>query len=396
MSSNRPGLRARLAMSLSEDQVVAWKRAAMAPLRAAAGARPARSGVSLEVKPGFLLVCALAALPLAGGRAGVAALALLGAVLLSEVPALLLASRGGLATLTLEASGPRVRGESPRHPASVLLTAALGSVLSLLVAALLHRLAARAGLESRAYNLAKVVATILVAWPACQLLPIAPFRAGSLMAQYLPPPIRFVWCTLSIAVVVPGGALLVALTKLPSLMVVVAASAAFALVTWREMANQLRDENNGAARLAHEAEQGVQRGAPVDAIRLARTGLGLARSAQLRGRLCLVLAWGAIGDGDIFLAHAALQQLSPEAMSVHLLAAYLRACGRLSEADELLLKARKLGQRTRETTKLLIELKAARGEQQAAEALAEEDAALLSSEDQRALRDAGCRVASAS
>lgn len=395
-SKPRPGLRARLAMSLNEDSVAVWKRAALDQLRQTLGAKPRRVGATFQITPGFLLVCGLAALPLAGGRAGVAALALLLAMLVQEAPALLLASGGGVATLKLDASGARASGSRPLAAGLAVLAAALGALLNLMLASLLVELAARAGLESRLYSLSKVTATILVAWGVCQLLPVAPFRNGLLLAQYLPTRIRFVWCTFSLALVVSGGALLVAGLKMPSLMVVVAASAAFALVTWRDTANQLRDESNGVARLALEAELCVQRGAVDDAVRLARAGLGMARSAPLHARLYGVLAWGAIGGGDPFLAHAALQELSAEAMSVHLLAAYLRVCGRLTEAEALLQQARSLGHRSRETTQLLIEVKYALGDAPAAEAVAEADAALLSDADLQALRAVGWRGAAPS
>jgi two-component SAPR family response regulator len=68
------------------------------------------------------------------------------------------------------------------------------------------------------------------------------------------------------------------------------------------------------------------------------------------------------------------------------LAAYLSCCNRLTEAQELLQEARRLGQWTAETSKLLIEILFALGDRSGALTITRADAALLSEVDrQRAL-----------
>ena len=88
-------------------------------------------------------------------------------------------------------------------------------------------------------------------------------------------------------------------------------------------------------------------------------------------------------------AHLALQKLLPHQLTPELVAAYLICCNRRDEAAKLLWDARALGQRARETTKLLVELLVqAGGLEQAAELVAQ-DRQLLTLDDLTALEGAG-------
>jgi len=104
-------------------------------------------------------------------------------------------------------------------------------------------------------------------------------------------------------------------------------------------------------------------------------------------RLWKVLAWGAIGTNDPFLAHTALCTLPASELDVHLVAAYLSTCNRTSEAIAELEAARALGQRAPETTKLLLDLLIRQGELERVRAVAHEDASLLSDADLGLLRE---------
>jgi hypothetical protein len=149
-----------------------------------------------------------------------------------------------------------------------------------------------------------------------------------------------------------------------------------------------RDLRSGAVALADEADTCMRQAQLRKASRLAEQALGLACSGSLRARLWKLLAWTAIGARDPFLAHGAIAQLQPDAVDVHLIASYLDGCNRRDEALELLTRARALGHRSHETSKLLIDLLFGRGQTDAVRRLAAADAALLSQEEQQAIEAA--------
>lgn len=99
---------------------------------------------------------------------------------------------------------------------------------------------------------------------------------------------------------------------------------------------KIRDARPDVRELVAEAESELQTGSPMRAARLSLRGLDLARSRALRRKLLLILAWAAIEDGDPFLAHGAMLELSPDSIDLKLLTAYLTACGRNDEAAGLL------------------------------------------------------------
>ena len=110
---------------------------------------------------------------------------------------------------------------------------------------------------------------------------------------------------------------------------------------------------------------------------------------RARARLHLNLAWAAIGKVDPFQAHAALLRLPGDQLRVDLVAAYLACCNRDDEAAQLLHDARSLGQRARETTKLMIEVLVKIGASHDAAEIARTDRRLLTLADLRALERAG-------
>lgn len=389
MSSKRiKALRARAARAASTDLVVEWQRVAIDNLDTRRGGWLRRLVPQVELSGGFLLICALSALPLAGGRAAIAALSLVCAVGLQLLPGLLLMSRTGATRLVCNARGAELQAPG-KGAIRAVVELLLGTLLNGVAAALLLSLARSVGGHGRLASLLQIAGTILAAWGAAQVLPVLPFQLGSLLALRLPPRVRLALCTASLALVVSGGFLAIVATQRPSLMVVVVASSACALGWWREILGQVLEDSAGAPRLVEEVERALQRGETGEAIRLARETMVRARSRPVRTRLCLAMAWGAIAEADVFLAHAALTELPPERLSVHLVAAYLRSCRRFAEAETLLMRARSLGIRTRETTKLLLELLFVRGAAKEAGFLALEDAALLDGADWAALRVVG-------
>jgi hypothetical protein len=151
----------------------------------------------------------------------------------------------------------------------------------------------------------------------------------------------------------------------------------------REAFREEFDRQHGVLLQHEQARAALAAGEPRRALLVARTALALARSAEQRQNLWSTFAWAGIADRDPFAAHAALQQLPEARLDVHLLAAYLSCCNRNLEAQELLEEARRLGLRSKETSKLLIEVLFAQGDRAGALTVVEADAALLSQEDRQ-------------
>lgn len=148
------------------------------------------------------------------------------------------------------------------------------------------------------------------------------------------------------------------------------------------------DVRTGVIALATNAEVQLARGDCEGALAIARKGLTVALSKVVRERLHTVLAWAAIGRGDPLTTHVALAGLPPDERDVYLVAAYLGTCNRVDEAVALLEEARRMGHRSRETTKLLADLLFRREDRTAVRALAEADHDLLSAEDRTAIEGA--------
>lgn len=377
-------LRALAAASAGPDWANEWRLKALANLRRSLG-RKTGPRLQLRATPGFVFTMLLAGLPLAGGRAAVAALALCLALLVQQLPALLLASSHGPAELRLSAAGPRVHGTQPRPTWVTLVGVAVGSLLSAVLALGFDALSMEFTAGSRLGTLASVAAWILRGWGVAQLAPLLPFPSGAAIFERLPPTARLMFAVASLGLVIAGGLSVATHLGQPSLLVVIAASAAFGVSALRRAAGDLSDLRSGLPQLLREAERAVEHDEPSTAIRLSRAGLAQARSDALRARFWTALCWGAMGAKDPFLTHAALSHVPDEALTVLLVAAYLRVCGRLQEAETLLLEARALGQRSRETTRLLIDVQYGLGKLQDVATLETEDAAWLTPADLAAL-----------
>ena len=181
---------------------------------------------------------------------------------------------------------------------------------------------------------------------------------------------------------------MVAIFSLPKIPLLTLALAFVALSTLRiayEAFNEDSDETSGVVRRSREANAELTRGNAKRAIAIARAALEDARSFAQRRELWKNLAWSGINERDPFLTHLALQHLPPADIDLHLVSSYLTCCNRDAEAEQLLREARDKGCRSLETSKLLIELLFARGDNAGALALAEADAELFSAQDRSAL-----------
>lgn len=159
-----------------------------------------------------------------------------------------------------------------------------------------------------------------------------------------------------------------------------------------EALRERRDERSGVSALAARAEMALSNGAPEAAAALAERGLASASSGASRRRLVKALAWAGVGLQDPVLARRALFKLQLRDIDVHLFASYLAACDRVDEAVDLLEVERRARRSSRETTKLLADLRFRRGEHDALMSLLRNDGALLSAEDRTAIQAAADRV----
>lgn len=160
-------------------------------------------------------------------------------------------------------------------------------------------------------------------------------------------------------------------------------------VAARRATLRLREQAANLALRMQRAEEALAQDDPARALQIVQAALQVAKLAATRSRLYSLMAWAAIGRGDPFLAHGAMQRLPPTVLTVDLVAAYLACCNRRDEATQLLRDARILGQRARETSKLLIELLVHTGARQDAAVIVSEDRQLLTPSDLSALERAG-------
>jgi hypothetical protein len=164
------------------------------------------------------------------------------------------------------------------------------------------------------------------------------------------------------------------------------------LAEWFRGLGQAHDAALGVEKLIAKAEGLLQADDPNGAAHVAQRLLAHALREDYRTRLWLVTAWAGIGQRNPFLTHAALQQLPAAALTLDLVTAYLTTCNRADEATVLLKEARRMGHRSRATSKQLIDLLVVRDAAQEASRVANEDLDLLSGGDLAALVDAGLFV----
>jgi len=340
----------------------------------------------VRVTPGFMLLALVA-----GAASGVAgalatALALTAVLLAQEMPrALLAAASGQQAKVELngfgghtELPGPQLRG------ASVVGFATIGSLVNGALAGVLV-LVARSLHEPSATGMLRSLALGQLVWAVLHLSPVAPSHLALVLVQRLRPQIRVAHAVGSACVL-----WLAAVSAEPHRSVLTLALFAISLAgcgrVGVEAYRSSRDRSIGLEDAIARARQQLARGEPEPVARFAQDALQVARSLEWRRELYVLLAWASIGKGDPFMAHAALQALPERALDPYLLAAYLRCCNRRTEALELLDDMHRLGYRSRETVKLMLELSFALGDFEKVRAIAAADSELLTSEDLALLR----------
>ncbi len=222
-------------------------------------------------------------------------------------------------------------------------------------------------------------------WGIAQALPLLPFRAGRGLARRLSPPRRSAHAIASGGLAIGAVFAIFNLPKSPILLLALLFVALSSARAAYEAFQEEFDRQSGVAGKLQEARAALELGHPHRSIAITRAALQLARSKEQRQKLWTSYAWGGVGSRDSFVAHAGLQHLSDGCLDVHLLAAYLCCCNRAFEAQELLQEARRLGQWTSETSKLLIEILFAQSDLAGALAVTEADAAILSDADRRAV-----------
>jgi hypothetical protein len=354
------------------DPVERWKR--LVRLRLVARVSPSAPRVEVQISIGFVLLGLITGMSQGPSESVKMLVILASAVFAQEFPRALLAYAFGSPSQVVlsvagghtELAGPRLRGLRGFAFASV------GSLSNLLVATalLLH------GTVQEPGSLGVRLAVCHGVWGLAQLLPLSPFRAGEAVAARLRPHARLAHAGLSLAVVALSLAL--ATEGHGAGFMVLALAGTGALHALARAYTESSDARNGVHARVAQAFELLQRGHARRAREVATEALMVVRSAPLRTRLFQALAWSAIAEDDAFETHRVLAELEPEAVDLHLLCAYLDSCRRPEEALELLAEARRAGHRSAELTKLHVDLLYRTSQLDAAAALAESDAELLS------------------
>jgi hypothetical protein len=368
------------------DLVESWKALARARIRA--GSRPT---IDFRLGFGFVLVGVLIGMS-AGTSAGLfVPLALASVALAQELPrAFLLRSLGRSSVVHL--STIAVWTESSGPPLKSLQAAglsAIGTLANLAIAALTVALARYADL-GEAGRLLRTFALWHAAWGVAQALPFLPFRAGELLHERIRPALRFFHATASALCI--AVAFLAVSKTLQSLLPLIILPLAGAMTALGRANAEATDRAAGIQATSDMARTALTAGEPERALRIAEEALAHARSETERRKLWDTIAWAAIGSGDPFRAHQALGRLSESAFEPYLVASYLSTCNRLEEAAALLEEARGAGQRSAESSKLLLDLHMRRGDATRALELAREDAELLTVEERAAVERAAATL----
>jgi len=313
-------------------------------------------------------------------------LVLLTVLLVHELPRAIVARLLGRSSRVVlsETGGKTAVSGAPLTGKAALGFALIGSFANLLVAvtalALLH-----SGLPASAAPLLKLMAAGHTVWGVAQLLPIVPFRAGALLSTRLPGSMRFSHAAASFAFLGVLGVAAVTRSKAPPLLILLVPGALAALRILKKAHAEHHDHVKGVEALAARAELLVAEGNARLAGKLAEQGLTSVRSPACRARLWACCAWAAIAEHDPFRAHRALGELPMQVVDVHLVGSYLNCCNRTDEAVALLEQARKAGDRSLATTKLLIELHFRLGNLQTISELKRSESAILTTADKSAI-----------
>ncbi len=370
---------------VSVDIVDEWKACARANVAASFEARPR---IRLRATKPFIVVAALIGAP-GGPASAIAMVGLLASLLLvHELPRAVFArarGRGACVVLSARGGDTAVIGP-PMRGADAVVFQMIGSATNAAVA-----LAAFAGIRAGLGGAAALgeIALAHAVWGGVQALPLLPFRVGRAIAARTPPGLRLAHAALSLAVelFMAIGSLVVG-TTLPWVLATVAAVASVAGVV--EASGAWKDDRARVPAITGAIESLLSHGDARGASVRVKQALAAARSPAARSRLLTLAAWAAIGRQDPYLAHQAVGRLSPKQLDIHLVAAYLACCNRTGEAIALLEEGRRMGQRSRETTKLLVDLRFRGGDRQGALSLARQDRHLLSPGEWDALERALC------
>ena len=368
------------------DLVELWKEQARASASSQWRALGAKPSLRFHVSFGFVVLAGVLGARM-GQYGSLRSLVLLSSILLvhESARALLARAFGRSCRVSVTITGGQTEISGPPLPSGLALgVACVGSPANVVVALVLRAFAERAHDPALASFLHQAAFGHAI-WGIAQALPLAPFRLGAELARRLSPSLRRTHAIASGGLAV--GAV-VAIFNLPKIPLLTFALAFVALSTLRiayEAFKEDCDETSGVLRRSREANDELARGNAKRAITIARAALEDARSFAQRRELWKTLAWSGINERDPFLTHLALQHLPPADIDLYLLSSYLTCCNRDAEAEQLLRETRDKGCRSLETSKLLIELLFARGDNAGALALAEADAELLSAQDRSAL-----------
>jgi len=362
------------------DPVERWKQTALRRAVDSEGA-VVEPRAELGFSIGFALLALLSGLPLGRGGPLLTLLGMTAVVLADELPrALLLRHWGRSSSIVLGSSGAVTATFGRKLARRRSLASALsGPVTNLVLGAVMLLVSRHLAAPTEAY--VRTLALWHGAWGAAQLLPLVPFRLGNALVMRVRTQYRAVLTTFSVKLLLLGGLVLAKVYPLVFPLGMLAVAGAVREFTSLYQASS--DEKNGLVTQACLAEMLLEAGERTRALGVARRALGRARSRALRARLWRALAWAAIGEGDPLLSHGALGALPPEELDVHLVASYLATCNRVEEAVGLLERARSLGLRSPETTKLLLGLLLRHGELERGRSIAREDAVLLTSEEMK-------------
>jgi hypothetical protein len=375
-------------LPMSNDLVELWKSNALRRVAAEQhSSAPPTLRVSLGV--GFVAVAAMVGVSWHSVGVMVVPAVLVTVLFVHELPRAVVAwvlGRSSRVVLS-EGGGSTTVSGVPLVGKAALGFALVGSFANLVVALIALALL-RSGLLLSAASILRVLAVGHAFWGIAQLLPALPFRAGVLLSKHLPESMRFAHALASVAFLIVLGLGTVNQLKAPLPFILLALGALASLRILRKAHAEHQDQVNGLEKLAAQAELLLAEGNATLAGRLAEPGLASALSPACRARLWTCCAWAAIAKRDPFLAHRALGELPTNSLGPHLVASYLDCCNRTDEATELLEQARKRGDKSIATAKLLIELYYRLGNVKAVLELARSEAAVLSAADRSAIETA--------
>jgi hypothetical protein len=353
---------------------------------------PARCGkpkISLRISFGFLALTMLVGAH--GGLAGsMTTLVVLTSVLLVHelARALLAAALGRSSAIVISMAGGQTSLLGSPLRGTDLIACSLAGSLANGLFAVASMLLARQAFAAALGPLLGALTLPHAVWGAVQLLPVVPTRLGAAIASRLSPSLRFAHASASLAFTLIGGGMLISIAHSVLVAVLVGLWVIACSRQIRIARSEISDTVSGVDAVIANVNAQLALGDGVRAAALAREGLLVTCAPRNRDRLWKALAWSAIEQDDPFLLYTAMPALSPEKIDVHLLAAALSCWNRNEDASDLLVRARELGFRSPETTKLLIDLRFRLGRRDAALAIAHADRDFLSAEDWTAIESA--------